>query len=128
MRLALPIVLLALAAALVAGCGDSGEDSGLGGSKGTEANDSSAPAGAAAQACALDVGGTQNLRAAGVSCGEAQRVALGWQRGGACALPAGTSRSGCSVRSYRCLAAVTDRGLAVSCGRPGRSVAFLAPR
>jgi hypothetical protein len=29
---------------------------------------------------------------------------------------------------YRCLGAATERGIAVSCARPGSSVAFIAQR
>jgi hypothetical protein len=45
-----------------------------------------------------------------------------------CQRPAGASRWGCSIDSYRCQAVVTDRGWSVSCSRPGRSVAFLVRR
>jgi len=47
----------------------------------------------------------------------------------ACAPFGGASRSSCSVYGgYRCLGAVTDRGVAVSCARTGSSVAFVAKR
>lgn len=45
-----------------------------------------------------------------------------------CERPAGASRWGCSIDSYRCQAVVTDRGWSVSCSEPGRSVAFRVPR
>jgi hypothetical protein len=32
------------------------------------------------------------------------------------------------VRGYRCIGTATDRGLAVSCSRPGRAVAFTVRR
>lgn len=129
MRLAVPIAIIALAVALLSGCGGSGEDSGSGSTDTAEVSGSSgAPAGAAAHACALDAAGTSALRATAVSCGDAQRLALAWHRNGACAPPAGASRAACTVRSYRCLATVTGRGLSVSCARPNRSVAFLADR
>lgn len=41
-----------------------------------------------------------------------------------CEPPAGASRWGCSVGSYRCQGVVTDRGWSVSCAKPGRSIAF----
>lgn len=41
-----------------------------------------------------------------------------------CKPPAGASRWGCSVGSYRCQGVVTDRGWSVSCAKPGRSIAF----
>jgi hypothetical protein len=45
-----------------------------------------------------------------------------------CGRPAGASRWGCSIDSLRCQAVVTDHGWAVSCSRPGRSVAFVLRR
>lgn len=48
-----------------------------------------------------------------------------WERSSDCQRPAGASRWGCSVGSYRCQAVVVDRGWSVSCSRPGGSVAFL---
>lgn len=130
MRLAAPLAIVALAATLAVGCGDSSSrDSNAGGTASSPpASTSTAPAGASAHACPLDAGGAERLRATGVSCGEAQRLALAWNRSEACASPAGASRSGCTVRSYRCLAAATDRGLSVGCSRRGRSVAFIVRR
>lgn len=51
-----------------------------------------------------------------------------WEHDSNCDRPAGASRWGCSVGSYRCQAVVTDRGWSVSCARPGKSVAFLIHR
>lgn len=51
-----------------------------------------------------------------------------WEHSSDCDRPAGASRWGCSVGTYRCQAVVTDRGWSVSCSRPGRSVAFLVRR
>ena len=51
-----------------------------------------------------------------------------WEHNSDCDHPAGASRWGCSVGSYRCQGVVTDRGWSVSCSRPGRSVAFLVRR
>ena len=48
-----------------------------------------------------------------------------WQRERSCSPPAGASRDSCLTRSYRCQAARTDRGLAVSCAREGQSIAFI---
>jgi hypothetical protein len=45
-----------------------------------------------------------------------------------CKRPAGASRWGCSVGSYRCQGVVTDHGWSISCSRPGRSVAFILHR
>jgi hypothetical protein len=47
-----------------------------------------------------------------------------WEHTPDCDRPAGASRWGCSVGSYRCQAVVVDRGWSVSCSRPGDSVAF----
>jgi hypothetical protein len=56
-------------------------------------------------------------------------VVVAWQQSASsCAPSAGASRSGCNAAGYRCLSTVTDRGLAVSCSGPGRSIAFVAKR
>lgn len=135
MRLAVPIALLALFAALLVGCGGgsssdsetSGGTTGGGETQG-QAHGSSAPAGASAQTCETQAVDAQALRATAVSCGEARAVMFAWQRAGACAAAAGASHSACTVRSYRCIAAATDRGQSVSCAKPGRSLAFIAKR
>jgi hypothetical protein len=126
-RFATPLATVALAAALLGGCGGSSSSSPGGGAE-PGANSSSAPAGASAKACVLNAGGAEALRATGISCGEAQRVAIGWGRGAGCEPAAGASRSSCSVRSYRCLATSTARGYSVGCSRPGRSLAFTVRR
>jgi hypothetical protein len=41
-----------------------------------------------------------------------------------CKPPAGASRWGCAVGTYRCQGVVTDRGWSVSCAKPGSSIAF----
>ena len=51
-----------------------------------------------------------------------------WEHTADCDRPAGASRWGCSVGSYRCQAVVVDRGWSVSCSRPGRSVSFTVRR
>jgi hypothetical protein len=51
-----------------------------------------------------------------------------WEHDSDCDRPAGASRWGCSIGSYRCQAVVVDRGWSVSCSRPGKSVAFLVRR
>jgi hypothetical protein len=48
-----------------------------------------------------------------------------WEHNADCDRPAGASRWGCSIGSYRCQAVVVDRGWSVSCSRPGESVAFM---
>ncbi len=125
MRLAAPIAIVLLAA-LLAGCGSSSS----GGSSSTEAppTTSTAPAGASARSCPTAPNGAEALHATGISCGGAQQVVVAWQQGASCAPTAGASRSGCTAAGYRCLSTVTDRGLAVSCSGPGRSIAFVAKR
>lgn len=51
-----------------------------------------------------------------------------WERTPGCKRPAGASRWGCSVGSYRCQGVVTGRGFSISCAKPGRSLAFTIPR
>jgi len=128
MRLATPLAVLALAAGLLAGCGGSSSESTDTGSSSAGTHTSTAPAGASVRACPLNIAGTQRLRATGVSCGEAQRVALIWWGSSGCEADPGASHSTCSVRGYRCIGTATDRGLAVSCARPGRAVSFTARR
>jgi hypothetical protein len=118
MRPLAAVLLLALAVLAVGGCGSSGDETTGGGA--------TAPAGAAAEACALNAGGIEGLRVTKVSCGEGQRVASGWRAAGQCSKQG--SRSSCSVRSYRCLATATDRGWSVSCAKPGKSIAFTVRR
>lgn len=129
MRLASAIAIVALAA-LLGGCGsssESGSDSGST-SAAPKASGSGAPAGASAQACVLNVDGASGLRVTGISCGKGQKTAIAWQREASCRPAAGDSQAGCTVGGYRCIATATDRGLAVSCARPGRSIAFTAKR
>jgi hypothetical protein len=128
MRLATPLAVLALAAGLLAGCGGSSSESSSTGSSSPGTQTSTAPAGASVRACPLNIAGTQRLRATGVSCGEAQRVALTWWASAGCTPEPGASHSACTVRGYRCIGTATDRGLAVSCARPGRAVGFTARR
>lgn len=122
MRLAVPIALAIVAATLLVGCGDSsssGDDSTSGGA-------TTAPAGASATSCETDAVDAEALRATAVSCEEARGVLFAWQRVPSCAGSPSASHSACTVRSYRCIGSRTERGLAVSCARPGRSIAFVA--
>ncbi len=129
MRLAVPIAIVALAA-LVGGCGGSSEsnstDTGSGAAP--QGGAATAPPGASAQSCNGGLAETESLRATGISCGEAKAVLLAWQRDDGCVGSQGISHIACTVRSYRCIATRTDRGLSVSCARPGRSVAFTSRR
>jgi hypothetical protein len=133
MRLAAPLVV-ALTTALLAGCGSSSIETG-GSRTGTVTaevqigpGDAGAPVGASATSCETGARGAEALRATGISCGQARQVLSGWQRERSCSLPSGASRGSCLTRSYRCLGARTDRGVAVSCSRQGQSIAFLARR
>jgi hypothetical protein len=130
MRLAIPFAIVALAAALLSGCGGSSSDDGTAGSstQSSPASTSTAPVGAAAKSCDTYAVDAEGLRAAGLSCKQARQVMYGWQRQPACAKPAGASRTSCLTRSYRCLGARTDRGIAVSCARSGESVAFIVKK
>ncbi|HEX3734114.1 MAG TPA: hypothetical protein VHU86_03060 [Solirubrobacterales bacterium] len=131
MRLAIPLAIVALAAALLSGCGSSSNEGGSTTGSSTQsppAKTSTAPIGASAKSCDTYAVDAEALRAAGLSCKEARQVMYGWQRQPACAKPTGASRTSCSTRSYRCLGARTDRGLAVSCARAGESVAFIVKK
>lgn len=128
MRLAVPLAVLALAATALGGCGSSGDSTSTGGAAPSKAGAAKAPVGAATQSCVLNAGGASGLRATDVSCREAQRVALAWQRQPVCVASPGASRSACSVGRYRCLGTATDRGLAVACARPGHSISFRSKR
>ena len=124
------IALLALLAALLAGCGSSSEESSTGsdGAPTQAAPNAGAPAGAAARSCETLAADAEALRATNLPCEQARQVMYGWQREPSCALPASGSRGGCRARSYRCQAVRAERGVAVSCARAGASVAFIARR
>jgi hypothetical protein len=128
MRLAVPLAVFVLAPAALAGCGSSGDSASTGGAAPSKAGGAKAPVGAATQSCVLNAGGASELRAVGVPCREAQKVALTWGEQPACSASADASRSACSVGRYRCLGARTDRGLAVACARPGHSISFRSKR
>ena len=136
LRLAAPLAIVALAAVLLAGCGGSSSEEGqtTGGparkerQSSPEGGTSGAPIGAAARGCDTNAVDVEGLRATGLSCGQARQVMHGWQRARSCAGRSGASRSSCTSGSYRCLSTRTDHGLAVSCSRPGRSIAFIAKR
>ena len=120
-------------AALLAGCGSSDEEQTT--PSGTESGATTSasppaegPAGSAVQTCTVKSTELENLRVTGIDCGIGQQVATGWTHVPSCAKPQGGSRFACSVRGYRCLSATVDRGVAVTCARPGRSIAFIAPR
>jgi hypothetical protein len=129
MRLAVPIAIVVLAAALLGGCGGSeGNSTETGSSAAPQGGAATAPAGASARSCNVDVVEVEALRATGIACGEAKAVLLAWQRNDGCVGSQGISHIACTVRSYRCIATRTERGSSVSCSRPGRSVAFISKR
>jgi hypothetical protein len=132
MRLAVPLAIAVLAATLLAGCGGSSSSSGgstqTGSGTPPKAGTSTGPIGASAKSCDTHAVDAEGLRAVNISCGQARQVMYGWQREGSCSPAPGASRTSCLTRSYRCLGARTDRGIAVSCARAGESIAFIAKR
>jgi hypothetical protein len=130
-RLAASIAVVVLASVLLTGCGGSSSDHGSGTGATTQTESSppaGAPVGAGAKSCETQAVDAGALRATGIPCRQARQVMFGWQQEGSCAIPSGASRGGCSTRSYRCQAVRTGRGAAVSCARPGESIAFIARR
>jgi hypothetical protein len=126
-----PLAVLALAIALLGGCGDSSSDESDGSRARTvqqKQGEARAPVGAVANSCDTHMVDVEALRATGLPCDRARQVMYGWQRERSCSAPAGASRTSCLTGSYRCLGAHTDRGIAVSCARRGQSIAFIAKR
>jgi hypothetical protein len=124
---AIPLAL-ALFVAAAAGCG-----SGEGGATSERAQPAAPgagapPPGASARTCAGAARGFGALRVAGVGCATGRGVVASWSERTECAPAAGASRVSCGVGGYRCLGAVTDRGIAVSCARHARSISFVAKR
>jgi hypothetical protein len=109
------------------GCGSSDETS-QSSSNGGISTTPTAPRGAAAQACTGRVAGAGRLRASGINCATAQRIAASCNDKTACRTPSGAARTSCSVENYRCLGTATERGLAVSCAAAGGSISFIAKR
>ena len=129
MRPAVPIAIVALAAALAGGCGGStpGNDSTAGPGAAPPGGAATAPAGASAQSCD-DVAGAESLRVTGLSCAAARPIVVAWTDDDGCVGSQGISHIACTVGSYRCIATRTERGLSVSCAGPGRSIAFISRR
>ncbi|HUB99977.1 MAG TPA: hypothetical protein VMS11_09155 [Solirubrobacterales bacterium] len=130
MRIAVPISIIALAAAVFAGCGGSSESDSTetGSGAAPQGGAATAPAGASAAKCDVNVAEVEAVRATGISCGETKAVLLAWQRNNGCVGSQGISHVACTVRSYRCIATRTERGVSVSCSKPGRSIAFTSKR
>lgn len=131
----LPIAALAIFATIATSCGSS-DGGGYGADGSTEraptatATTPAAPPGASARDCGeTTVAGTEQLRVTGIGCDIGRGIVASWANRPACSAPAGASRYACTAYDgYRCLGATTARGIAVSCARPGSSVAFLAKR
>ncbi|MDX6624719.1 MAG: hypothetical protein QOE75_2651 [Solirubrobacterales bacterium] len=130
MRIAFPLATVVLTAALLAGCGDSGDGNSERSIQATpQVKGATAPAGASAQECKGGAGAGVMLRATGIPCSVALDLVKAWEQDESCPPAAGASRSSCEiVGGYRCLSVVTDRGVSVSCARPGHSIAFTAKR
>jgi len=120
-------VLTAGLALAAAGCGSSGETT-QSSSEAGEATTSTAPPGARVETCRGAVAGVGQVRTSGTGCAVALGIVASWDSKKACDAPAGGSRTSCSVRGYRCLGASAERGLAVTCARPGSSLSFVAKR
>jgi hypothetical protein len=117
-----PLLLALAVALLVAGCSSADEDEPT-----ATATTPAAPAGASARSCAGTIAGTSDLRVTGVGCEVGHAVVTAWADKSGCTPAGAASRASCSIYDgYLCLGAATDRGFAVSCARPGSSVAFLA--
>jgi hypothetical protein len=70
----------------------------------------------------------EGLRATAVDCGTADRIMRHWAKHRSCALAEGASRGSCDLGAFRCQAVKADRGVAVSCAKPGGDVSFLATK
>lgn len=131
MRSPIAILLAVLALALaITGCGSSPDETSSAPAGDSPASKSTvpgreAPAGVRTERCGE--GSTQGgeIRVTGVSCKLGRELVAGWYKNSACSSPKGASRTSCKLGEFTCLGAVTDRGLAVTCAGPGRSVAFV---
>ena len=123
--LAPALALLVVLAAWTSGCGSSEESAPT-----ATATAPAAPPGATARSCGdTTVAGTEGLRVTGIGCDVGRGVVAAWASKPECSQSPDASRSSCTVYGeYGCLAAATDRGIAVSCARPGGSAAFIARR
>lgn len=123
----LPLLTI-LTTLAVTGCGSSDGESSEAETTAT-ATTPAAPPGASARGCEGTVAGTDQVRVTGIGCDVGRGVVAAWASKPSCSRPAGESRFSCPVhRGYRCLGAATAGGIAVSCSRPGSSVAFVAGR
>jgi hypothetical protein len=124
-------LVLAVAApvAVMGGCGASSSDQGSPGKRGASSSSApAAPVGASAQRCAGAVAGVEGLRVSGAGCAVGRGIVASWADTRRCSDPAGASRFSCPIAGYRCLGTATDRGIAVTCAGPGRSISFITRR
>lgn len=127
------LLVAAAFAVLSAGCGSSDGGSGYGSRDSTEesltatATTPEAPPGASARTCEGAVASAKDVRITGIGCDVGLRVVAAWAGKPSCSAPTGGSRFSCSVYGgYRCLGTSAERGIAVSCARPGASASFIA--
>ena len=127
------IALAALAivvAMAAAGCGSSADETtGASETAAPPASTSTtprqeAPVGVRATSCNA-TGSSGEVRVTGVSCEVGRSLVAGWYKDSDCSATEGASRMYCRLGRFVCLGAVTDRGIAVTCAAPGRSVAFI---
>jgi len=116
------LLAVTLVATMAGGCGSSSTDS-----SGEGSTKTAAPPGAVAPVCTA-AAGVGALRVSGVDCATGREVVTAWIAKNPCATPAGASRTSCTVGAYRCLSVVAERGIEVSCARPGRSISFAVKR
>jgi hypothetical protein len=114
---------MALIAILASGCGSSGTET-----SGEGSTQTAAPPGAAVLACTGAPAGVGALRVSGVNCAMGRQVVVAWTAKKACQAVPGASRTSCTAGAYRCLGIATERGFAISCARPGRSISFVVKR
>jgi hypothetical protein len=123
--LVLAVALLTIAAVAIAGCGSSSDETTGGG---PPASTSGAPQGAGASVCSGAAALKGEVRVTGISCTKGRAVVAGWGGEPKCFSPSGASRYSCKISQMTCLAASVDAGIAVTCARPGQSLAFVARR
>jgi hypothetical protein len=141
LSVATAFAVLVAAALLVAGCGGSGSEGssstapaggaakeGPTGGEGApkKATAPNAPAGSKVVVCSGGGEESAQLRATAIDCDTARTTMQHWESAEACNLGDDDSRGSCSVGAFRCQAVKVDRGLSVSCAKPGGDVAFIA--
>lgn len=132
MRFTALAAIILCAALLATGCGGGGSGGSNttapptgGGEAPKKATAPNAPAGSKVVACEESAAGIEGLRAAAIDCGTADRIMRRWASHRSCALAEGASRGSCALGAFRCQAVKADRGVAVSCARPGGDIAFI---